>query len=108
MALELWVNNLNFETTLCINRIVPAFPVSDKKARALLSRLAALQCSQHDLEERFFKRNALDLRHRATGIRLRCCRETSQALNRFLARRLLADDLDARLQNKTRHKVKAE
>jgi hypothetical protein len=29
-------------------------------------------------------------------------------LNRFLARRLLADELEARLQNKTRHMVKAE
>jgi hypothetical protein len=29
-------------------------------------------------------------------------------LNRFFARRLLADELEARLQNKTRHVVKAE
>jgi hypothetical protein len=87
---------------------VPAFPVSDKKARALRSRLAALQCSEQDLEESFFKGNGVDLRHRATGIRIRCCRETSQALNRFLARRLLADELEARLQNKTRYQVKAE
>ena len=32
----------------------------------------------------------------------------AQALNRFLARRLLADELEARLQNKTRQVVKAE
>jgi len=50
----------------------------------------------------------VDLRHRSTGIRIRCCRESSQALNRFLARRLLADELEARLQNKTRYEVKAE
>jgi hypothetical protein len=103
-----WVNDLNSEATLCINSSVPAYPVSDKKARALRSRLAALQCSEQDLEESFFKRNGVDLRHPATGIRIRCCRETSQALNRFLARRLLADELEARLQNKTRHQVKAE
>jgi hypothetical protein len=29
-------------------------------------------------------------------------------LNRFLARRLLADELEAQLQNKTRYQVKAE
>jgi hypothetical protein len=29
-------------------------------------------------------------------------------LNRFLARRMLADELEARLQKKTRHEVKAE
>jgi hypothetical protein len=37
-----------------------------------------------------------------------CSRENSQALNRFLARRLLLDELEARGQNKTRHQVKAE
>jgi hypothetical protein len=108
LAPESRVNDLNSEATLCINGSVPAFPVSDKKARALRGRLAALQCSEQDLEESFFKGNGVDLRHRVTGIRIRCCRETSQALNRFLARRLLADELEARLQNKTRYQVKAE
>jgi hypothetical protein len=108
LAPESAVNDLKSEATLCINRSVPAFPVSDKKARALRSRLEALQCSEQDLEESFFKGNGVDLRHRVTGIRIRCCRETSQALNRFLARRLLADELEARLQNKTRFQVKAE
>ncbi|HWY91650.1 MAG TPA: hypothetical protein VNY04_02025, partial [Chthoniobacterales bacterium] len=92
LAPESRVNDLNSEATLCINGSVPAFPVSDKKARALRVRLAALQCSEQDLEESFFKGNGVDLRHRVTGIRIRCCRETSQALNRFLARRLLADE----------------
>jgi protein subunit release factor B len=87
---------------------VPAFPVSDKKARALRSRLEALQCSEQDLEETFFRASGVDLRHRLTGIRIRCCRESSQALNRFLARRLLADELEARLQSKTRYQLKAE
>ena len=87
---------------------MPVFPVSDKKARALRDRLAALRCSEQDFEESFFKGNGVELRHRSTGIRIRCCRETSQALNRFLARRLLADELEARLQDKTRYQVKAE
>jgi hypothetical protein len=99
---------LSFGPIFCIDETVPAFPVSDKKARALRSRLAALQCSEQDLEESFFRGSGVDLRHRSTGIRIRCCRESSQALNRFLARRLLADELEARLQNKTRYEVKAE
>jgi peptide chain release factor len=93
---------------LGIGGTVSAFPVSEKKALALRSRLEALQCSERDLEESFFSRNGVALRHRPTGIRVRCCRESSQALNRFLVRRLLADELEARLQNKTRHQVKAE
>jgi protein subunit release factor B len=99
---------LSFDPTFCIDEIVPAFPVSDKKVRALRNRLAALQCFEQDLEESFFRGSGVDLRHRSTGIRIRCCRESSQALNRFLARRLLADELEARLQNKTRYEVKAE
>ena len=97
-----------FRHNFLYNGTVPVFPVSDKKARALRDRLSALRCSEQDFEESFFKGNGVELRHRSTGIRIRCCQETSQALNRFLARRLLADELEARLQNKTRYRVKAE
>ena len=85
-----------------------AFPVSERKARALRERLIALRCSDKDIEERFFGRFGVELRHRPTGIRIRCSEQSCQALNRFLARRNLTDELEARLQNKTRHKVKAE
>ncbi len=102
------VQHLNFGLTFCINGIVPAFPVSDKKARALRSRLEALRCSEQDLEESFFRGSGVALRHLPTGIRIRCSRKSSQALNRFLVRRLLADELEARLQNKTRYQVRAE
>ena len=87
---------------------MPAFPVSERKARALRERLNALQCSERDLEESFFQRSGVELRHRPTGIRIRCSEQRCQILNRFLARRMLADELEARLQNKTRHEVKAE
>ena len=85
-----------------------AFPVSDRKAKALRERLTALRCSETDFEEVFFRRSGVELRHRPTGIRVRCTGGRSQALNRFLARRSLADELEARLQNKTRQVVKAE
>jgi len=87
---------------------VPAFPVSERKARALRERLSALQCSEKDLEESFFQRSGVELRHRPTGVRIRCSEQRCQILNRFLARRMLADELEARLQNKTRREVKAE
>ena len=97
-----------FRDVFLYKGLVPVFPVSDKKARALRDRFATLRCSEQDFEESFFRRNGVELRHRSTGIRIRCCQETSQALNRFLARRLLADELEARLQDKTRYQVKAE
>jgi protein subunit release factor B len=87
---------------------VPAFPVSAKKAKALRERLTALRCSEGDIEEVFFRGSGVELRHRPSGVRVRCFERRSQALNRFLARRLLADELEARLHNKTRHIVKAE
>jgi hypothetical protein len=87
---------------------VPAFPVSEKKAKALRERLIALGCSERNIEEHFLRRSGVELRHPPTGIRIRCSESRCQALNRFLARRLLADELEARLQNKTRHIVKAE
>jgi peptide chain release factor len=87
---------------------VPAFPVSKKKTDALRERLICLRCSEADIEESFFRRSGVELRHRPSGIRIRCCERGGQALNRFFARRLLADELEARLQNKTRHTAKAE
>ena len=70
--------------------------------------MVALHCSEGDIEESFFQRWGVQLRHRPTGIRIRCSEQRSQSLNRFLARRLLADELEARRQNKTRHIVKSE
>ena len=87
---------------------MPAFPVTEKKAKALRERLIALRCMEGDIEESFFQRWGVELRHRPTGVRVRCSETRCQALNRFLARRLLADELEARLQNKTRRIIKAE
>ena len=67
----------------------------------------ALGCREKDLEESF-RGTSITILHRPTGIRVRCNRERSQALNRFFARRLLVEELEAQVQNKTRHEVKAE
>ena len=50
----------------------------------------------------------MTLLHRPSGIRVRCQRERSQGINRFLARRLLVEELEARQTGRTRHEVKAE
>jgi protein subunit release factor B len=88
--------------------LVPAFPVSEKKAKALRDRLTALACTGSDIDERFIGRTGVELLHRPTGVRVRSSGRGTQSLNRFLARRLLADELEARLQKKTRHILKAE
>ena len=38
------------------------------------------------------------LHHRPTGIRVKCQQERSQALNRFLARRILLDKIETKLR----------
>jgi hypothetical protein len=87
---------------------VISFPVSDKKAKALREKMQALGCRENELEETFFRKSGVAIFHPASGVRVRCTRERSQALNRFLARRILVEELEARRLNKTRHEVKAE
>lgn len=91
---------------------MPDFPVSDSKRAALEARLAALGLRPEDLEERFIRSSGpggqhvnktstcVVLRHAPSGLEVRAQRERSQALNRFLARRLLADKYEALLKGR--------
>ena len=84
------------------------FPVSPEKAQALADRLVRLRIHPEDLEETFIRSGGkggqnvnkvstcVVLRHRPTGVIVKCQAERSQAMNRFLARRLLCDKIEAR------------
>ena len=84
------------------------FPVSPEKQRALAARMDALAVREADLEERFIRSRGhggqnvnkvstcVVLRHGPSGVVVKCQRERSQALNRFLARRQLLNRLEAR------------
>jgi len=86
------------------------FPVSPEKEAALLARLAALGIREDDLVERFVRSGGkggqnvnkvatcVMLRHVPTGITVKCQDARTQAMNRFLARRRLADTVEARLR----------
>ena len=96
------------------------FPVSDQKQEDLNGRMRQLRLVEGEIEESYFKASGpggqktnktltgVTLLHRPTGIRVRCQRERSQGINRFIARRLLVEELEARVHGKTRHVVKAE
>ena len=84
------------------------FPVSPAKERELQILMRQLGVHESDFEERFIRSSGpggqnvnkvstcVVLRHRPSGIEVRCQRERSQALNRFLARRALLLQLEQR------------
>lgn len=84
------------------------FPVSETSLIKLQKRMEAVGVSEADLEESFIRSSGpggqnvnkvstcVVLRHKPTGLTVRCQRERSQALNRFIARRLLVDELERR------------
>ena len=86
---------------------MPSFPVSAKKLLALEAAMRRLGVEERDLEEWFIRSRGpggqnvnkvstcVVLRHRPSGLEVRCQQERSQALNRFLARRLLLSRLEA-------------
>jgi protein subunit release factor B len=81
------------------------FPVSEEKNRWLRERMEALGVREEDLEEKFIRSSGrggqkvnktstcVYLRHLPTGIEVKCMRERSQPLNRFLARRELVEKI---------------
>ena len=82
------------------------FPVSAAKAQALAARFERLGIREEDLDESFVRSGGkggqnvnkvstcVVLLHQPTGTMVKCQRERSQALNRFVARQLLADKIE--------------
>ena len=81
-------------------------PVSSEKERAIAARMMELGVAENDFEESFIRSSGpggqkvnkssscVYLVHIPTGLAVKCQRERSQSLNRFLARKLLLDKIE--------------
>jgi protein subunit release factor B len=83
-----------------------SFGVSQKKEEALFRKMEELGIRESDLVEKFVRSGGhggqnvnkvatcVYLKHLPSGIEVKCQQERSQALNRYLARRILADKVE--------------
>lgn len=83
------------------------YSVTAEKERALDEKFEKLGIRESDLVERFVRSRGhggqnvnkvstcVYLKHLPTGIEVKCQQERSQALNRFLARRILAQKIES-------------
>jgi protein subunit release factor B len=88
------------------------FSVSPEKEKALCQRMGKLGIFEKDIVEKFIRSQGkggqkvnkastcVYLKHLPTGIEVKCQRERSQAINRFLARRILADKIESMILGK--------
>lgn len=94
--------------------------VSDAKKAELTARMAALNLREADLVETFIlgsgsggqkvnkTASCVRLQHPASGMDVKCQRTRSRELNRFLARRQLCEELEARRAGRASAKRQAE
>jgi peptide chain release factor len=96
------------------------FKVSPEKEKELAGLMQKLGVAEGDLTERFIKgsgpggqkinktSSCVYLLHKPSGIEIKCQQSRSQALNRFLARRELCEQLAARFCREKSRKQQAQ
>jgi protein subunit release factor B len=88
---------------------MPVFPVRPEKQEALRLKMERLGIREQDITEKFIHgggkggqkinktASCVYLKHRPSGIEVKCQTERSQSLNRFLARRILTEKIERKV-----------
>ncbi len=96
------------------------FAVSEEKNRWLRERMDSLGVREADIEEKFIRSSGrggqhvnktstcVYLRHIPTGIEVKCMKDRSQSVNRFLARRELLEKIGLMAGEPTRRTLKGD
>ena len=96
------------------------FAVSEEKNEWLKERMEALGIHEKDIEEKFIRSSGrggqkvnktstcVYLKHLPTGMEVKCMKERSQSLNRFLARRELIKRIEMLSGQLTPEEIKIE
>ena len=96
------------------------FAVSEQKNKWLSEKMNALRIHETDLVEKFIRSSGkggqkvnktstcVYLKHIPTGIEIKCMKDRSQSINRFLARRELIEKIEALTGNVTLRDLRAE
>jgi len=89
-----------------------SFGVSEKKEAALLEKMERLGIREEDIVEKFIRSSGhggqkvnktstcVYLKHLPTEIEVKCQKERYQSLNRYFARKILADKIEAKILGK--------
>jgi peptide chain release factor len=97
-----------------------AFAVSKEKNQWLKEKMEALNIREEDIKEKFVRSSGkggqkvnktsscVYLKHLPTGIEVKCMKERSQSVNRFLARRELVEGIEALSGDPTRRVLEIE
>lgn len=98
------------------NIVIMTFGVSAKKEEALLEKMERLGIREEDIVEKFIRSSGhggqkvnktstcVYLKHLPTEIEVKCQKERYQGLNRYYARKILADKIEAEIRGKESEK----
>src|SRR3989337_3053461 len=97
---------------------MPTFAVSEEKNKWLREKMESLNIHEEDITEKFIRSSGkggqkvnktstcVYIKHIPTGIEIKCMKDRSQSINRFLARRELVERIERLSGKPTAEEIK--